>query len=490
MRSRALVTAVGWTLAAMLASTPSACALAPRVVEYPVSGAIGDMTAGPDGNVWFTEPSDPGRIGFVTPSGAVTELTGGTTPGLPAGTTPAGIAAGPDGRLWVAQYAFPGELSAVTTGGSVSQVAVNGVTPGFGRQPLGITAGPGGLWMVNTPPPGGITRVTTAGAATQVATGGSTPGFTGNASPFAIVAGADGNLWFNETSYVPSNPLGIVRLTPGGAVTEFRPATTPGLTGAIGTLAPGADGNVWFTAARSVVGRITPGGAVKEFWPGVAPGFSADAAPLSITRGPDGAMWFTWDSYDPTQPNGAQYRPGGLSRINAAGEVMEFRWNTTGGMEEGPLGDITSGADGNIWYGFQTHLGGLPGHNHGIARFTTFFSRPPPTLRTVSVVPPEFRLGSPRARAVSSRSSAQRGTTIRFTLRHPGRIRLGFMTAKRRGPMGSIDVQGKRGLNVVRFTGRTDQGPLPSGRFKVEVTVTDPATDMSTMLRAPFKVVG
>lgn len=30
------------------------------------------IVAGPDGNLWFTEKSRPGRIGRITPSGAIT----------------------------------------------------------------------------------------------------------------------------------------------------------------------------------------------------------------------------------------------------------------------------------------------------------------------------------------------------------------------------------------------------------------------------------
>src|ERR1039457_4441892 len=53
------------------------------------------VTAGPDGNLWFTEFSI-GRIGRITPLGVVTEFSAGIT----AGSHPFGITAGPDGNLW------------------------------------------------------------------------------------------------------------------------------------------------------------------------------------------------------------------------------------------------------------------------------------------------------------------------------------------------------------------------------------------------------
>lgn len=502
MRPGRLGTSLASVLAVLLLAVPSAGAISPRVVAFPVGGSLGGLTAGPDGNVWFTMASNPGTIGYITHYGALTEFTGGTTPGFTANSYPVDITTGPDGRLWVAQYSYPGRVTAVTTAGTFTEMAVNGTTPGFGRQPYGIAAAQGSLWLTNSPSPGGVTRVTTGGAATQIATGGTTPGFNYNASPDKIVAGPDGNLWFDETAYYPSDPPGLVRLTPGGAITDFRPGNTPGMVGPVDDIAAGADGNVWFTAGASVIGRITPSGAVRTFLPGSSPGFSAGAAPRSITRGPDGAMWFTWDQWDPTRVWWDQYVPGGLSRINSAGEVMEFRWSSTSGMENARLGNLTTGGDNDIWYGVNGQL----------ARFSTFFSQPAPTLATVSVVPRRFTLGSPREVAPAAKSRARRGTTIRFTLRRAGRVRLGFMTEERRHmgarrcmrgskgsagakrcmrrvPMGSVEVRGHRGRNVVRFNGRTDQGLLYPGRFGVEVTVTDPATDMSTMKRARFRVV-
>jgi hypothetical protein len=54
-----------------------------------------DITAGPDGNLWFTEPGING-IGRITLAGVVTEFSAG----ISAGASPSGITAGPDGALW------------------------------------------------------------------------------------------------------------------------------------------------------------------------------------------------------------------------------------------------------------------------------------------------------------------------------------------------------------------------------------------------------
>lgn len=63
----------------------------------PHSGLEG-ITAGPDGNLWFTEQV-PGKIGRITPHGVVTEFSQGITPN----SSPLGITKGPDGNLWFAE---------------------------------------------------------------------------------------------------------------------------------------------------------------------------------------------------------------------------------------------------------------------------------------------------------------------------------------------------------------------------------------------------
>jgi streptogramin lyase len=61
--------------------------------EFDVPVSLGGITAGSDGNLWFTEIFGS-RIGRITPDGAITEFP------LPFGGPPSSIAAGPDGNLW------------------------------------------------------------------------------------------------------------------------------------------------------------------------------------------------------------------------------------------------------------------------------------------------------------------------------------------------------------------------------------------------------
>src|SRR3954467_9500892 len=55
-------------------------------------------------------------------------------------------------------------------------------------------------------------------------------------------------------------------------------------------IAPGPDGNLWFTdACCGGVGKITPVGVVTEYRAGI----SAGSSPSRIAAGPDGNLWFT-----------------------------------------------------------------------------------------------------------------------------------------------------------------------------------------------------
>jgi virginiamycin B lyase len=118
--------------------------------------------------------------------------------------------------------------------------------------------------------------------------------------------------------------------------------------GAVNGITRGPDGALWFTQGGSDssgwIGRATTAGAVTEF---LIPN-NGDTYPLpeGITEGPDGALWFT-------EFNGNQ-----IGRITAAGAITEFLLPTPNSE---PFG-ITVGPDGALWF---TESGG------GIGRITT-----------------------------------------------------------------------------------------------------------------------
>jgi len=257
-----------------------------------------NITAGPDGNLWFTE-YNAGKIGRISTSGAITEF---APPNFPS-ASPTSIAAGPDGNVWYADYAGVGR---VMPDGTISVFPVADNT----NYPVHITAGPdGNIWYTQF-------YGTNIGVSTPSGVTSEKP-VTNQTHPFIGITGgsADGNLWFlggdNE----------VFRMTTGGSVTPFS-IPTPNATAQ--TITPGTDGNLWLTEFQKI-GRITPSGTITEFP-------VSNQTGVKITRGPDGNVWFTGQINSPQ-----------LGRVTPAGDITLI---AVPNMGEG----IAGGPDGNIWY--------------------------------------------------------------------------------------------------------------------------------------------
>src|SRR5262245_22580212 len=104
------------------------CLLSNTITEYPVptaSAGVRGLTAGPDGNLWFTE--NPGnKVGMVNPTThAISEFAGPTAKNSTSGLE--GIVAGPDGNLWFTEFNYRsvgkiGEINPTTH--AISEFAV------------------------------------------------------------------------------------------------------------------------------------------------------------------------------------------------------------------------------------------------------------------------------------------------------------------------------------------------------------------------------
>jgi streptogramin lyase len=325
---------VGWVLAVAIAAvivvlSPSGAAdKKGRVTEFSAGITTGSwleaITAGPDGNVWFTE-NVGGRIGRITPTGEITEfpVSGLDRPRF------YGITAGPDGNIWFTygqQFSSDG-IGRITPTGEITVFPLPLVDIGdgtvSGASPSGITAGPdGNLWFTEVTA-NGIGRITPTGEITEFFAG-----ITESSAPNSITAGPDGNLWFTESSYqedlTGEEHLGrIGRITLEGEVTEF----SDGIENPE-SITAGCDGNLWFTdLVRGTIGRITPKGKLTEFSPGDV---------TQITAGPDGNLWYTSGF--------------GIGRITPKGKITEFSMTNFVGPETKEPTAITSGPDGNLWF--------------------------------------------------------------------------------------------------------------------------------------------
>jgi virginiamycin B lyase len=150
------------------------------VEEIDVPNSPGDITALPDGNIWFAESLD--KIARISPDGTgLVEF---------AAVQPASIVWGPDGNVWVVEVQAR-KLARITPAGTdLVEFAVGGVV----SVPARITSGPdGNIWFTDMG----------ANAVGHVDRNGSQvmlfPLPTANGNPAGITSGPDGNLWVVET---------------------------------------------------------------------------------------------------------------------------------------------------------------------------------------------------------------------------------------------------------------------------------------------------
>ena len=304
-----------WKTFALAAAASLAAAApaqgAPTTTEYstgiPAGAGPNGVAAGPDGNVWFTESDASGAIGRIGTAGTITRYD------VSSHGVPDRITAGPGG-LWATLPAND-RILRLSTIGTVTRFSAK-------EGPLGIAEGPdGNLWFTAYKAKGYIGRLTTGGVVTKFNTG-----LTDNMQPGDIVAGPDGNLWFTEAA---GTSLG--RITPQGVITEFP---TGSLTDHPRDLAVGPDGNLWFTESGAVgaaIKRMTPQGVVKTYTYGL--GLGLLAAPLRITPGGDGALYFTDTTAD------------AVYRVATDGTLGQAASLPAGADPHG----IVSGADGALW---------------------------------------------------------------------------------------------------------------------------------------------
>ena len=307
------------------------------------------IARGWDGNVWFTENADPGRIGRVTPDGAITEFSAGLTPNA----GPNGITPGPDGNVWFVE-SRRAAVGRITPDGVITEYVLGIST---GSEPQDIVTGPdGNLWFTELA--GRIGRIMPSGVVTEFSAG-----MPADARPQGIAGGPDGNLWFTDASTAGR----IGRITPSGVITTFDdgvPADSIPY-----DITPGADGNLWFTmAGADRIGRITPDGSVTVF-----DGLRGNAEPVGITLGPDGKVWF------------AERRGARIGSVAPAGTIEE---HTAGLNAADAATGITAGPRGSVWF-TQAGDPGAVAVIGGVGPPESTVGLPPPTPEPPPALPGE-----------------------------------------------------------------------------------------------------
>ena len=259
------------------------------------------IAAGPDGNLWFADPGATPAIGRITPGGTITEFSSGLPAGSAAGR-PDGNATGPDGNIWFSDNATPAAIGRITPGGTITEFS-SGLNAG--SRPRNVMAGPdGNVWFTDqaprdpTPAIGlicltGSPLCSAADATSHTIHEISLPTTPKLSVPGVIAPGPDGNLWFSDRATAAAR---IGRITPAGAITEFSPAGDPASRARSRPARTATSGSPT-GYYRQPIGRITPtrdDHRVRE-----RP--DRRQRPLLDRRGPDGNLWFT----DPSTPTGS-----------------------------------------------------------------------------------------------------------------------------------------------------------------------------------------
>ena len=257
------------------------------VTTFPIPGggavAMG-LTAGPDGNVWFTyESGSGGGLGRVSPAGTFSMF-----PLSPPARGVFGITSGPDGNLWFTEAGAGNAIGKISVAGAITEYRL----PAPGSLPFGITAGPdGNVWFTENGT-NRIGRITSGGQITEF--GVPEP----DAGPRSITAGPDGALWF---TLVDRNRIG--RISVEGDVSSYRVPTPAAGRG--GIVSPGD--SLWFTEfSGNRIGRVAVSGCAPDSatlcwqegrfsarlsWTNPADGRTSPGTALPLTRD-SGAFWF------------------------------------------------------------------------------------------------------------------------------------------------------------------------------------------------------
>jgi virginiamycin B lyase len=173
-----------------------------EVFELPPERRPGEIVAGPDGNLWFTESGEGefSRVGRITPQGRIVHFR------LPGKKVVAGpIAVGPDGNLWFGESPRedrPGgraRIGRIDTMGRIREFRL----PARSFLPA-LVSGPGGrLWYTARSGHGNLAigSLSMDGTATEVECLPSSPACEIDAD--ALAAGPDGALWLTASRYWP-----------------------------------------------------------------------------------------------------------------------------------------------------------------------------------------------------------------------------------------------------------------------------------------------
>ncbi|SPF42283.1 exported hypothetical protein [Candidatus Sulfopaludibacter sp. SbA4] len=319
------------------------------ITEYPLPWYImkpGSLVNGPDGAMWFNEntgipENENTGLGRITTGGLITEYP------IPASRGSGSLVTGPDGALWFTE-SYPSKIArALITSGNVMvnttqtlrTFTVDGLSYA-GSVSFNWAAGETHSIGVPSPQPGATgTRYVFAGwsdggALAHNITVPSTPAvYTAAMTPQCLL-----------TTTVAPSAAGYITFNPASPDGYYNAGTSVQLTAMDYSLfqfsnwssdMAGAANpqSLVMNAPHSVQANFS--GATQQFSFSEYPvhGPNSPIFPISITTGPDGALWFT------------EFNARKVGRVSTAGVITEY--STSGGLS---TQNITTGPDGAMWF--------------------------------------------------------------------------------------------------------------------------------------------
>jgi virginiamycin B lyase len=240
---------------------------------------------------------------------------------LPPNSRPGNLVLAKDGALWVSEWSID-SLARIDPDGSIRQYKLKS---GPGNGPYEAVQGPDGqMWFNNG---SYLHRVDLAGNVTAWQQGHE------KSTLFleAITIGPDGAVWAGKGA------------TPDGKIARFVPEQLPTVIAKfpaegqnVGGITTGPDGALWFTqyyvySASEAIGRVSTDGKYQAWQMPLGTG------PRQIVSGPDGALWFTETM--------------GIGRITVDGQITHFE------VPDGRAQRIVPGPDKALWFTTETQLG-------------------------------------------------------------------------------------------------------------------------------------
>ncbi|MDO8185357.1 hypothetical protein Q5424_06740 [Conexibacter sp. JD483] len=450
MRASRLPSTLLATAATTLAVAAAPAVAAPAVDgDFPVSGTPGQLTLGPDGNIWVTLSSGDGDIAKIAPDGRVEEFRDAKLNGA------VGIVSGPDGRVWLTEPGRFVSFSPADPVGSATEVPAPQIR--FVNRVVVDDAGV--LWTASDD---NVVSTTTAGVVRSFRV-------TGLLSARGIAFGGDRRLWIVD--FLGASVISVGR--DGSDVQTFDVGAGTGPQ----EIAAGPGTQVAYTDPQNEVGRITPPGPPLRTQLPLSD-------PFGLTFAIDGAWWI------------ARFAADDLARLTPDGTVT-----TLGGFPPaaGPRW-VTSGANGTLWVSLLNtrrvaRVSGVEAPRVDPPRTDPPRTDPPRTDVPRDTAKPTVRLGlsgraaaGARALVVSGRVSE--AATVSATLRQrvAGKRRGGSCvkpTRKLRRARSCLRwvtlasaKASTRGAGSVRLTLRR-RGGFAAGRYRVDYSARDTAGNKS-----------